>query len=602
MPQTCVRHALPTSRRCATIAPMGLVAARRPGGVRLPLGLRRPSPAAAGAFGVYLTIGFLLTRGLWRDPSGRVLENAQDTDLFEWWLAWGAHALKGLHDPLVTHAINAPDGVNAMANTSVLLLGSVTAPITWLWGPGVSFALLITLAPALTGIATYATLRRFDLVRRAAFTGGLLAALAPGLHSQANGHLQLAMAVLVPLLIGEVLALAAGRVRPRTGGIRLGLLAVAQLLIGEEWLAIAALTSVVLLVGLAIAYPDRARAAAAPLAHGLGVALAVALPLAAVPLAVQLAGPQHYGGSPFDTAKYTTDLKSFITPSKLLLFSSGSARAHAPGLSGGFTEQTAYLGRVLIAVCLGIAVLLRRDRRVWILLGTAFAMAILSLGAHLTIDGRRTATALPWNLLDGLPLLEQALAGRIALVVPLLLAGIVALAVQWALAPAPERQLPGGVVLGATTIALLSILPTALPTLPATPAPPGWSQLPREGSILTAPEISGGTTAPLRWDAADGVHHALVGNYAIVPDDRGHARLGPPPSLTFDALAGVANGHPPALTPSSRAALMDDLERLRVSAVIAPPDVHHDGYVSFLTDLLGPPAQGEPSPIWLLPS
>jgi hypothetical protein len=565
----------------------------------MPFRLRPPSAATVLAFGAYLAIGYLVTRGLWRDPSGRVLENGPDQDLFEWWLAWDAHALEGLQYPLVSHLLNAPAGVNAMANTSVLALGYLAAPVTWLWGPGVTFALLITLSPALTGLATYVTLRRFDARPLAAFAGGLLVTLAPGLHSQGNGHLHMAMAALVPLLIGETVALATGRVGPRKGGIRLGLLAAAQLLIGEEWLAITAITALVLVAALAIAHPGRVRPAIGPLMRGLGIAVATAAPLVVVPLAVQLAGPQHTSTSPFDTTQYGADLKSFVIPSKLVLFSGAGSRARAPQLSGGLTEQTAYLGRVLLAFCALIAVLLRRDRRIWILLGAAGVMALLSLGAHLTLGGHHTSTRLPWGLVDSLPLLKQALPVRIALVVPLLLAGVVALAVEWALATRPSEPLVSRVVLVATAIALVSVAPNTLVTAPAAQPPAAWAQLPRHGSILTAPETSGGSSAPMRWEAAAGLPHALVGDYAIVPDN-GRTILGPPASPTFQGLAGADGGHPPSLTPATRAGLLADLRRLHVSAVIALPDDKQPRYVAYLRGLLGPPTTDGASPVWLL--
>jgi hypothetical protein len=564
---------------------------------------RRPSDVALGVLAVYLLIGLLIAHDLWRDPSSRLLSDSpHDQELFEWWIAWGAHALQGLHYPLVSHAMNAPYGVNAMNNTSILLLSFVTAPVTWLWGPGVTFSLLVTVSPALTGFATYVTLRRFRIGRPAAFVGGLLVVLAPGLHSQAEAHIHMAMAVLVPLMIGEVVALATARVTPRVGGIRLGLLAFAQLFVGEEWLLIAGLASLALLCTLAIAYPRRVRAAAGPLARGLAVAGAVAAPLAAVPLAVQLAGPEHVHGSPFNLAVFVADLKSFVTPSKLLVVSSAGARAHALRLDGGITEQNAYLGWTLLGFCAALAAWLRRDRRVWVVLGAATVVFVLALGAHPALDGKPASIRFPWGYVDKLPLLEQALPGRIALMLPLLLAVIVALGVDRGLALRRTRPAITCAVLLGTLATLVSLLPTALATAPAQPAPAAWSSLPRKGSIFTLPEVTSVSSAPMRWDADDGIRHALVGDHALVPDASGQAFLGLLPTPALRSLAVAPGSQLPPLTPELRRALLDDFQRLRVSAAIALPDPMQPAYIALLTALLGPPTTGGPSPIWLLHS
>ena len=68
-----------------------------------------------------------LTHGLWPDPGGRTLAlNPDDQTLYEWFLAVDARALLG-DFRLVTDRLNAPDGVNLMANTSVIALGVAAA-------------------------------------------------------------------------------------------------------------------------------------------------------------------------------------------------------------------------------------------------------------------------------------------------------------------------------------------------------------------------------------------------------------------------------------------------------------------------------------------
>ena len=59
--------------------------------------------------------------------------------LSEWFLAYDARIYAGDFS-LVTDRLNAPDGVNLLANASVILLGLLLGPVTLAFGAPVSFA------------------------------------------------------------------------------------------------------------------------------------------------------------------------------------------------------------------------------------------------------------------------------------------------------------------------------------------------------------------------------------------------------------------------------------------------------------------------------
>lgn len=548
----------------------------------------------------YLTVAVVSTHGLLRDPGHRLLaDNPHDQELFEWWLAWVAHAVTGLHNPFVSPALNAPFGINAMANTSVLLPGLVFTPLTLAAGPGASFALLTTLGPALTGVTTLLTLRRFQAGAGGAFAGGLLVALAPGLHSQSLGHLHMSLAMAIPLILGDIVALAIGRGEPRRVGLRLGLLASAQLLIGAEWLLITSVAAIGLLIGLSWGAGPR-RPDLPRLMKGLTAAVATAIPLSAVPLLYQFVGPQHTIGSPFNGADYVTDLASFVVPSKLLLFSTDASSAHALALPGGITEQTSYLGPLFLGWLLVAAVLLRRSRTVRACLVAASLVVLCGLGPLLTIDGRRTSVVLPWADLGQLPLLDQALPVRMAVVLPILLAPVVALGVDRCLARLPSRLARLGLV--ATAVTFVTLLPRPLATSPAAPAPGIFNArlTASGGTLVTVPVVDPLNTAPLRWEAERQLPHPLVGVFGIIPDSAGHALLRPPPSYLSDALRAAASDRPPPVDEVKRRGVLQELRRLRACAVVALPDPYQDRSVRLLTAVLGPPVYAGDAPAWTL--
>ncbi|MEE3919709.1 hypothetical protein V2I01_19640 [Micromonospora sp. BRA006-A] len=202
----------------------------------------------------FVALAAWLTHGLWPAPGTRALAlNPADQTLYEWFLALDARALRG-ELSLVTGRLNAPDGVNLMANTSVVALGVLLAPVTLAFGAPVTFALLVAANMAGTALAWYLLFTRVLRARRlAAVLGAALCGFGPGMVSQSNGHLHMTAQWLVPVLVWLVVRLLRaadpagrpdGRDRRRTASSAAGLAAVVtvQVFVGEEVLFFAALT------------------------------------------------------------------------------------------------------------------------------------------------------------------------------------------------------------------------------------------------------------------------------------------------------------------------------------------------------------------------
>ena len=59
-----------------------------------------------------------------------------DAARFLWYFAWPAFALTHGHDVLYSTWLFHPGGINLLDDTSVVALGVVLAPVTWLCRPG----------------------------------------------------------------------------------------------------------------------------------------------------------------------------------------------------------------------------------------------------------------------------------------------------------------------------------------------------------------------------------------------------------------------------------------------------------------------------------
>ncbi|WP_238425397.1 hypothetical protein [Micromonospora parastrephiae] len=579
----------------ATVAP---AAARRSRPTWLPDAL-----VVAG----YLGLAVLLTYAQWGRP-WQLFHQAGDQVLFEWMLAHAAHAVVEGENPLYSTALNAPDGVNLMANTSVLGLGVPLTPVTLLFGSQVAFCVAVVSCLAGTATAWYALLRRrLVSARSAAAVGGLICGFAPGMVAQAGAHLHMAAQFLVPAILALVFRPAPARAergawRPAEvsrPGAGLGLLVVWQVFIGEEVLVFLALAAGVFALGWTLADRAAARRHAPALIGRLAVATVVAAVLLAYPLWFQFRGPQHYSGMAFAAHGFQLDAASFTASARQTVFGDD----WLPGLlSPNPTEENSFFGPGLLVLAVVIVIWLWRRPLVRALAGCALVFALLSLGTELRVDGTATGISGPYRLVAGLPLLDLAVPARFALVCVPVLGLLVALSLDRVRA---ARRLPAAPGLpvrllwsGAVAAALLPLVPTPIRVVPVAPVPGfvadgGWRPLVPPGrTVVAVPPVTGAARSPVMlWSARTGLAFPAPGGYFIGPSgpDDPTARWGAPDRPTSVLLRRVAEtGVVPVLTDADRRQAVEDLRHWRAAVVVLGYLVNGDPVRRTVDDLLGP--------------
>ena len=592
----------------------------------------------------YLLAALAVTLLLWRDPVSRtVAGNPNDADQMAWFFRYDATAIAHFHLPaLVTTAMNAPQGVNLMWNTPLLLPGVLLAPVTLLFGPQVSLTVLLTVGFAGSATAMFAVLRRWQVSVAGAALGAAVYGFSPALVHSAIGHYDLQFAVFPPLIADAVLRLATGRTSAVRGGLWLGLLVAGQVFISEEILFGTGLAVLLLLVVMAASRPREVRGRIGTLAGGLGVAACVLTVIAGYPLWVQFFGPLHQTGSPFTTDFFKNDLSGFVVPSSFMLFHTAGSAAEALRYQGQLPEYLGYLGWPLIAVLVAGTIRFWRRLPVRACAVACAVLSLFSLGGTLLASGHDHAwIKLPWYWLQGLPVLDAALPDRFSIVADGAAAALLAFCVDAAALaltavalsilgrrlPRLALSLPGrrkwapwsaAVVMSCAVLAVLPIVPRPLPADAAIQVPPGWSaafaalHLPASATVLTVPVPMSTFTEPLRWQADTGQPAALVGGYFMGPAWNGHAYTdgnglpqagrylnflwsesgaGLPASLT----GGVPASADPASPSFVRILAVDDTRMLaqiaawHVTAVVAVT-VRNSILGNYLIDLLGPPA------------
>jgi hypothetical protein len=549
------------------------------------------------AAAVFLIAAFMVTGRLWLDPARRTpAANPQDHVFFQWVLAHGANVVFDGAYPFTSDAMNVPDGVNLMANTSILGLSVPLGPLTMLWGPQVTFALLLVLGLAGTAFGWYWLFSRHLVESRpVAFATGALCGFAPGMISHAQGHVNWTAQFVVPPLILAVLGLRRPGKAVR-GGVVLGLLVAYQALVNEEVLFYTALAVGLFVLVYALLKRATARALRPPFLRGLLVAVVVAGVLLAYPLWVQFFGPQHYHGVPTDVKDVSTDLAAYPAFARLSL---AGDLATAQRLAQGPAEENSFLGWPLLLMCVVAVALTWRRAVTWALLVVGVVFAALSLGPEIVLNGNPTGVPGPWRWLAELPIFDAVVPTRLALVVVPVTAGLLALGADRALALAGAREESTGTMLriataGALAVALVPLVPRWIPAVDTPPLPTfvtdgGYrAYAPPGTSIVFAPLPTNIHLTGMRWAARSELGFTIAGGYFLGPGaEDGRAIFNASARPTAGLLDRVwRTGSVPRFSAAQRRAFADDTAYWRAAAIVVPATERNAGALRRAVDAL----------------
>ena len=588
----------------------------------------------------FLVLSVLLFAGSWRTPMSSVPGRTEDIGIIVWFLRWIPFALGHGQNPLITNYLNAPEGVNSMWNASMPVAGVAMWPFTSIFGPVFSYNLLVTLAIALSAWCAFLAARRYVASWVAAALGGLLYGFSPYMIAQSQGHLHVTLAFIPPLMLLLFDEIVVRQRRPvRWMGVLLGLLAACQLLLAEELLATEVVTAMLGIALLITLYPQRLQAHRRYALAALGIAAAVFLVLAAVPIGFQFFGPQHVTGAVQIRNAYVSDLLGFVVPTAHQQFAPAAAVQVTEGFSGYSSEWDAYLGLPLIGILIYVSVRFWARPLVRVTSTLLVVLAILSLGTTLHVAGRWTvlpvgalALAAPWLRrvipvrfglyvfpaawvgLVAAPILSSALPARLMLYVFLFAGLLVAVFADDMLAAStvPSTASGGGLKTflkggGARALLIGAALLLLTPRLPFPAAPvdvptfftgAGVRQLPQGSVALVLPYARLANSSAMFWQAASDMRFRMPESYALLPGPS----FSSAPTATGTLMRTIELGEAPAaLTDDLRQQVWGELNAWKVQTIIVGPMRNRERMLAFFTWLTDTaPRQDGGVSIWRL--
>ncbi|WP_165945264.1 hypothetical protein [Micromonospora sp. KC723] len=589
----------------------------------------RPRRADVLAIGAYVLLGVFVCLNYWVDVQHRVSSHLPtDHSWFEWLFSHGAYSVRHLENPLFSARQNAPDGVNMMANTSLLGMTLPLAPVTLLFGPQVTYALYLGGALAATAATSYWVLSRHLVRSRAgAFVGGAFLGFAPGIVHHANGQPNFVSNFLLPLIVARVLCLGRDG-RWRRDGIVLGLLVAYQIFINEEMLLLTALACLVIVVAYGVQRPRAARERAGGFLAALGLGGGLALLLTAYPIWFQFNGPQSYRGLQGGVFhNWGEDLMAFVTFPRDTM-----AGDEAVEKTIGLTEQNSWFGWPLVLVALAALVLLWRRSLAARVCGVLVVLfTVGAIGPKVRFDGVETTVVGPWAYIpDDVPLVEMMMPTRLALVTTAAVGVLLALAWDAAAgygrrpvpaprpaaddtdaagdppAATPARRWIRPVGYAAVALAVLPLFPRPLPAQHVDLPPRfitagGWRPYVPEGRTLVPVPIPSNVhgLSTLRWSALTGHEFPVPGGYFIGPNEKGEGVFGAPNRPTSTLIYTTMDaGTVPTLTGENRRQAVADLRFWKASVVVLGDHPRETVLRELMTGLLGPARRVDDVWLW----
>ena len=523
------------------------------------------------------------------DPANKLIgQGGPDSVEKTWFLAWLPHAVTTGQPLLHTAAINTPDGINMMWNTSTLFLGAVLSPVTALFGPVVAFNAGMYLAVVLSAWCGYWCINRIVGSRWGAIAGGLLYGFSPYMMGQALGHLTLLTMVFPPIalvLMYEIVVVQ--RRRWWLLGLLLGVAAAAQVFVSEEVLTSTAIAIACGAVVLALFHRDQVRQRLPYILRAALLGAAVAAILAGWAVWYQFRGPDQVHQAVQGLGAFVTDPLGFFIPTANQAIAPSPAVAISQHFRGNLSEWNAYLGLPLIGVIAWSVWRWWSVMFVKVITVSAVVIAILSLGPYVVLRGHQFPIPLPWYVVQHIPGLDQLLPSRLMAYVYLLTGMLVAYAISQLSPATMAARLRVAAVAALTVLFLMPALPRPTADTPVGAAiPPDVAQELRAGGVvLPSPYATQDDADSMLVQARADFAFAMPGGYAYAPN---LPPVAPPTELAvLDDPASGEQRSTALATPAGRAHALALLQQAHVQTIVVLAGPYAADLRTFWGSLLG---------------
>ncbi len=346
-----------------------------------------------------------------------------------WFYAWWPYAIAHHLNPFFTSQVWAPVGQSLVWTESTPIISILLSPVTLMFGPMVSYNVAVIFALTLNSFFAFLLCREASGKFLPAIAGGWIFGFSPYVMAELMGRPNLYCVWPIPLLALLAIRYMKGKESQRS----LVLWSItAEILLFFTSLELFATTALAVCLAIAISFffhrrADRVlRSRLYRLFGGVVISTAVTVMLISPILWMMLVGKNRQFGPVHPASDFSADIANFLIPTRTTWVGGDTLIRYSSHFSGFLPEQSAYIGLPTM-VLLGLYIF-----EFWKAPASRFLMTmlvgfvLLSLGPYLTVAGINFPLALPWGIIEHVPLLEKALPARLSLYVSLTLAVIIA--------------------------------------------------------------------------------------------------------------------------------------------------------------------------------
>ncbi len=499
-----------------------------------------------------------------------------------------------------------PQGTNLLTYPGYTAIGVLLLPVTAIFGPVAAFNVAIILGPVLSALAATWLATRWITSRVLCAGAGAIYAFSPiVILNEPLGHLNQTFLVGPPLVALGLYELFWRREhRPLRVGAALSAVLILQFFISTEVLAIIVVSATAQLalvaVVAAIVRRDALRSALHDRARGLVATSVVAGTVLLVPALFAVRGPSHFDGNVWPgRALSVTSIKDFFVPT-----TGFNLWWQHPTFN--YFQPTYMAPTLLLVLLVGVAAARRID--LWVFVSLASVAAWLALGSSYVFS--------PWHWLGRLPLLENVVNTRFAIVMflfsALALAGVADTARRWR--PAPWGPAFAGAVFVLASFPYVGNAVGAAPYSAARVWIPRWYALHaphlREKDVVLGFPFFNTTANFLSVQALENMSYTVVGGTSPqwLPERQGRARAGY--QAIWNAASTAAQTHLSlTASPSDIADVRSALRFWRVDWIVIPqrngPTTSHVArnplvLALWMSSIVGPVTVHDGSWVWHL--
>jgi hypothetical protein len=336
-----------------------------------------------------------------------------DKFIYIWNLAWWPYALSHHLNPFFPAVVWPPEGINLAKYTSMPGLALIGAPFTYLWGPEITYNLMMLLSPALAAWTAFLLASRLLRSPKYAFVVGYFFGFSDYMISHMQAHLNLVSPVfLLPLFPLVILRVLDHEISLKRFTVYFTLLLTTLFLFSSEIFVTLTLSGSLIYLLAYIIFATQRKSL-------LNVIPAI---ITAYFLTTLICAPYLYyyftdhimGHVGAGVTAASNDFLNLFIPDKLFLLSNDATETISEMFTCNIMEWNTYLGVGLIVILILFAKEFWKTVIGKFFILSALILTIASLGPSLHVAGQKVL-GFPWRILFMLPVIHSIAPSRLAL-------------------------------------------------------------------------------------------------------------------------------------------------------------------------------------------